>query len=168
MSEKKESSQIFRKLAVVIPLVMIAILIAGCSKSFVSEREEEVTMAPSPATSSHSPTNGMVQSSDGGAVTIDVEWMGLNGDQLVFEAALNTHSVDLDSYDLGELAVLRDDEGKEYHPTLWESVPGGHHRRGTLIFPPPDSLKQDNSEYLELIIRDVADIDERFFRWELR
>jgi hypothetical protein len=67
----------------------------------------------------------------------------------------------LDQYDLGELAVLRDDAGKEYHPTSWDSAPGGHHRRGILAFSPPEKAK-----YLELVIRGVAEVRERVFRWE--
>lgn len=112
------------------------------------------------------PVNGMVQSHTGGSVTIDVEWMGMENGLLTFAVAMNTHSVDLDGYDLGELAVLRDDEGNEYHPSSWHSAPGGHHRKGTLTFPIPDSLSQGSVQYLELSIRDVAGVGERFLKWK--
>ena len=36
---------------------------------------------------------------------------------------LDTHSVDLDRYDLAELAVLRTDNGLELLPAVWDSLP---------------------------------------------
>jgi hypothetical protein len=150
-----------------ISLIMVAVIAAGCSSRFVPQREEEAS-PPSPSSgSSHQPTKGLVQSSSGGAVTIDIEWDKAEYGSLIFNVAMNTHSVDLDQYDLGELAVLRDNGGKEYHPTSWESAPGGHHRRGVLGFPLPESLSQGKTEYVEMVIRDVAGIKERVLRWEL-
>ncbi len=149
-------------------ILVVAILLAGCSSQFVPQGEEGTDLpSASPNSTFHSPVNGAVQSHTGGAVTIDVEWEGERDGLLVFNAAMNTHSVDLDQYDLGELAVLRDDGGKEYRPSFWDSAPGGHHRRGTLIFPLPDSLRQGQAQYLELIIRDVAGVKERVLKWEL-
>ncbi len=167
MTERSRTSRIFRKLAIVIPVVMIAILIAGCSRGFTSEGKEAVPAAPSPVSSFPNPTNGMVQSHEGGSVTINVEWQGAEDHSLVFYVALNTHSVDLDNYDLRELAVLRDNGGEEYSPTSWESASGGHHRQGVLHFPLPDSLVQGEAEYLEIMIRDVAGIEARVMKWEL-
>ncbi len=159
---------IFVKYSVLaISLIMVAVLIAGCSTGFVSQGKEAASGAPPFVPSSPSPTKGLVQSSSGGAVTIDVEWQGEENNSLVFAVALNTHSVDLDQYDLGELAVLRDNGGQEYHPTSWESAPGGHHRRGVLNFPLPESLSQGKTEYVEIVIRDVAGIKERVLKWEL-
>lgn len=113
------------------------------------------------------PTNGLVQYSEEGEVAIVVEWKGIENGSLVFYVTMNTHSVDLDQYDLGKLAMLRDNEGNEYRPTFWRSPPGGHHRSGTLAFAPPDSLRRQEAEYLEIVIRDVAGMKERLLRWEL-
>ncbi len=98
---------------------------------------------------------------------MDIEWLGTANGLLTFAVAMNTHSVELDSYDLGEMAVLRDDLDQEYHPTSWDSGPGGHHRRGTLTFPLPNSVSQDEAKYLQLTIRDVAGVEERILIWEL-
>ncbi len=166
MSQRREYSRIARKLGVFIP-VMIALLIAGCSTGFVPQEKEDVSAALSSISTSNGPTNGLVQSDTGGSVTIDVEWIGLKDGSLIFAVAMNTHSVDLDRYDLEGKAVLRDDEGKEYRPASWESAPGGHHRRGILTFSPPDSLIQEKAAYLELIIQGVAGVEERVFKWEL-
>ena len=145
-------------------LLLVAIA-AGCSRGFVSPEKGEVYLPSSG--SSHEPTNGLVQSSVGDAVTIDVEWIKEGDGLLIFDVSMNTHSVDLDGYDLGELAVLRDDMGTEYHPVSWNSAAGGHHRKGTLTFPSPDSLSQAKAKYIEMMIRGVAGIEERVLKWEL-
>lgn len=113
------------------------------------------------------PTNGLTQSNSEGYVTIDIKWMGTEENTLTFSVAMNTHSVDLDGYDLGKLAVLRDDTGEEYRPISWESAPGGHHRKGSLTFHLPDSVMRGEARYLELTINDVAGVNERNLRWEL-
>ncbi len=161
-------SKFVKSSVLVISIIAVAVLVAGCSSGFVPQQEEETyPTSSSSSSSSHRPTNGLVQSNTGGSVTIDVEWIKAEGDSLVFNVAMNTHSVDLDQYDLGELAVLRDDTGTEYHPVSWDSAPGGHHRMGILTFPIPDSLSQGKANYVEIMIRDVASIEGRVLKWEL-
>ncbi len=166
MPERKESHQIFPNLAIVIIVALVAVIAVGCSKGFSPSGEEQTSLVSS-VTSPYNPSNEMVQSNNGGAVTIDMEWRGQENGSLVFYVTMNTHSVDLDRYDLRELAVLRDNEGNEYSPTSWDSSPGGHHVRGMLSFTLPDSLEQGETEYIEIIIRDVDGIEERFLKWEL-
>ncbi len=156
-----------RSTMLAISILMVVVIIAGCSKGFVSVEGNEVDAVPSSVSPGSSPTNGLVQSNTGAMVTIDVEWLGLDDGLLLFSVALNTHSVDLDQYDLGELAVLRDDEGTEYHPTYWDSAPGGHHKQGILHFPSPDSLSQGKAKYVEIVIRDIDNIKERILKWDL-
>ena len=167
MSESKKHGRVFKKMGVLITVFMVSILVAGCSTGFIPQGEDDATVTSSLAPTAKGPTNGLVQSSTGSTVTIDIEWLRPDDDLLIFAVALNTHSVDLDHYDLGELATLRDDEGEEYHPTSWDSAPGGHHRQGTLTFPFPYSLSQEKAKYIQIVIRDVDDIDERLFKWEL-
>ncbi len=150
----------------VISILVVVALVAGCSSGFVPQREEAYPSSLPPS-SSNVPTNELVQSNTGGSVTIDVEWVVVDKAPLLFNVAMNTHSVDLDQYDLGELAVLRDDEGNEYQAISWDSTLGGHHRQGTLAFPIPDSLSQGRVRYLEIVIRDVAGIQDRVLKWEL-
>jgi hypothetical protein len=84
-------------------------------------------------------------------------------DTWVFSISLNTHSVALDG-DLMEISVLRDESGQEYVPLAWEgSPPGGHHRNGQLAFEAPS----ERYGRWELVIRDVAQVPERVFAWEL-
>ncbi len=142
-------------------LVIGAILVTGCTSTSLTQG----TIVPEISTSSrwNSPTNGLTQSHSGGAVTVDVKWLGEKNGNLMLEVAMNTHSVDLDKYDLSKLAFLSDDKGKQYLPVSWDSRPGGHHRQGILTFQAPNSEHQ----YFHLIIKDLAGVKERAFHWEL-
>jgi hypothetical protein len=81
---------------------------------------------------------------------------------------MDTHAVDLDGYDLKQLAALRIDGGREVEPVGWDAPKGGHHREGTLTFPATADgrpLVESDARTIELIIRDVAGVPERSFRW---
>lgn len=134
----------------------LALLVGGCA-------------APPPAENNgfDIPKNGAVQSSDAGSVTIDVEWIGTGASFITFNVSMNTHSVELDDYDLEKLTIIRDDDGNEYLPLSWDSAPGGHHRQGTLTFTLPETLSQGTAKYLEMVINDVAGIAERVLIWQL-
>lgn len=106
-------------------------------------------------------------------MTIDVTWENSddrNG-SLTFSVIMNTHSVDLDGYDLGRLATLRNDRGQELKPQRWDAPAGGHHRSGVLVFPPADGsgnpILAPGTKSIELVIRDVAGIKERVLRWDV-
>jgi hypothetical protein len=111
------------------------------------------------------------QTSKGGGVTVAAAWEGRSAGP-VFEVAMDTHSVDLDGYDLKKLAVLRADGGEEVSPSAWDAPKGGHHREGTLTFPvkAPDGKRVigPDTRRIQLIIRDVAGVPERSFEWKLQ
>ncbi len=144
--------------ALVLLLMMAAALITACSASGASEK--------GPVLAIPTPINGTTQSNSGGSVTIGLKWPAGKSQSLAIEVAMNTHSVNLDEIDLKTLSVLRDDSGQEYSPVSWSAEPGSHHRSGTLTFKPPDSLKQGKAKYVEIVIRGVAGIKERLFRWQ--
>jgi hypothetical protein len=101
----------------------------------------------------------------GGGVTAKATYLNPGGtEDTRFEISLDTHSVDLDSYDLKALSSLRDDAGKVYQPTKVENKGSGHHRRLVLVFP---KLARGNKR-LELVVKDVAGVKERSFVWDLR
>ncbi|MBI4296610.1 MAG: hypothetical protein HY667_05795 [Chloroflexi bacterium] len=160
------------RIRIMLPVVIILLTggLAGCSSGFVPAGKEGPPPPANPAgsSSSLSPSNGLVQSNEGGAVTIAVKWLGQRNGSLVFQVSMDTHSVDLDGYDLGKLSVLRDDAGQEYLPIFWQSAAGGHHRSGTLTFSVPGFLEQNAGKSIYMVIRDVAGVAERDFRWELR
>lgn len=101
---------------------------------------------------------------NGNGVRVTVKPTALASDKAVtFDIRLNTHSVELDQ-DLIAVSELRDDKGRTYRPDQWKgSPPGGHHRKGTLIFP----VLKESAKSVTLIIRDVADVPERVFTWKV-
>ena len=104
------------------------------------------------------------QTVSGGGVTTKVTYLNpKSNDDPRFEVVLDTHSVNLDAYDLKSISVLRDDTGKSYLPTGAENKGSGHHREVALTFP---KLSRE-AKRLELTIKDVAKVKERTFRWNL-
>ena len=106
------------------------------------------------------------RTSDAGSVTVDLTWDGADSG-LVFKVTMDTHSVDLDGFDLKELAVLRTDQGVELAPTGWDAPKGSHHREGTLSFPATVEGRPVLSEVtrgMTVIVRDVAS-PERSYQW---
>lgn len=119
------------------------------------------------------PTGQLTQRNSGGQVTIDVTWKSPTSSpaELTYSVVMDTHSKDLDGYDLGELSVLRNDRGQQVAAQSWDSPPGGHHRSGTLVFPAVDgagkALVEGGVRYVEMVIRDVAGVNERVLRWDI-
>lgn len=111
------------------------------------------------------PTNRISQSENNlNSVTVTVKPKILKiGEKPTFEIEFSTHSVDL-SFDVVQQSYLVDGKGKLFKEAVWEgSPPGGHHRSGTLSF--NNSLAQTNN--VELIIKNIAGVAERKFKWNL-
>lgn len=108
------------------------------------------------------------QTNVGGGVTVKVSRIDAV-DAVAFTVVLDTHSVNLDAYDLVQLAVLRTPSGEEIAPLGWDAPAGGHHREGTLNFPATaadgTALIQPDGGQFVLVIRDIAGIAERTFGW---
>lgn len=108
--------------------------------------------------------SSLTQTDAGGGVTARVTYLNpKSSDEPRFQLVLDTHSVALDGYDLKNLTALRDDTGKDYLPIGAENKGGGHHRETTLIFPQVSR----EAKRLEIVIKDVARVKERTFRWNL-
>ena len=116
--------------------------------------------------------SGLTRKNEAAQVTVEVTPAAppAPGSALAFRVVLDTHSVDLDGYDLARLAALRVDGGREVPPSAWTAPKGGHHRDGTLAFPavagdapaiPP------GARTVVLVIRDIAGVAERSFAWTL-
>jgi hypothetical protein len=109
-------------------------------------------------------SSGAVQSVAGGGVTAKVTFLNPKSvDEPRFQIVLDTHSVNLDGYDFKSLASLRDDAGKAYASTGMENKGSGHHRESTVSF----AKVSPEAKRLELVIKDVAGVKERIFRWDL-
>ena len=77
---------------------------------------------------------------------------------------LDTHSVNLNGYRFEEVVRLRDGKGSELAPTAVENPQGGgHHRSATVRFAWPEPRPKS----LELVVKGVAGVPERLFRWTL-
>ena len=114
-----------------------------------------------------------VRSNEGGRVTVKATWQGQQeaGGPLVVRVVMDTHSVDLDGYDLSKMAVVRGGQGVEVAPLSWEAPPGGHHRDGILTFPSTDGtgrpVLDSDAQVAVLVIRGVAGVPERVLSWEV-
>lgn len=135
----------------------IAIVLAACSSSPATS-----TQSPSPVDE----TGRMTQTSDGGQVTVVVDWAGPAAGA-VFDVTLDTHSVDLDTLDLTD-ASLRNDRGETLAALPWAAPKGGHHREGELTFDGDAPALFAGATWIELVITGVGDLPERVLRWEVR
>jgi hypothetical protein len=87
------------------------------------------------------------------------------GPEPSFEVRMNTHSVDLDAYEMETLCFIRIDGGVEQKALGWfKPGGGGHHLSGVLKF--ADPIPSD-SKSLQVIIRGVGGVPERIFEWTL-
>jgi hypothetical protein len=100
----------------------------------------------------------------GGGVTVKATFLNpKDAADPRFQVVLDTHSVNLDAYDLKTTIVLRDDAGKSYAPVAVENKGSGHHREAIVSFP----KISPESKRIELVIKDVAGVQERTFVWQL-
>jgi Spy/CpxP family protein refolding chaperone len=118
----------------------------------------------------------LTQEDTQGAVTVSVTLLTpdkprVDG-KLAVQVKLETHTVNLDQYQLEKLALLRDAQGREV-PALGLESPsgGGHHREGVLTFPGTDAggkpLLSPDAKTLTLILRGIGGVAERAFQWQL-
>lgn len=102
-------------------------------------------------------------SNEGGGLTIEITPINyVKNAPLQFEVSLNTHQGDL-NFDLLNKTKLFDDKNNGYLPQKWQGGSGGHHLSGKLIFPP----LTEKTNKIKLIIKDIYDVKERIFEWNL-
>jgi hypothetical protein len=89
-------------------------------------------------------------------IKISVTYLPDITDATAFEIKVTAHK-DYDD-DFKKNSYLRDSSGKTYQPLSYEGE-GGHHASGTLRFPKIESKR------FELVIKDVAGVNERVFKW---
>lgn len=95
-------------------------------------------------------------------VTVTPTLLSEESEEWKFDVVMDTHSVELDQ-DMTKIAILVDEQGKEYKALNWEGPTGGHHREGIITFnkitPAPKSV--------ELKISDIGGVV-RSFTWQLK
>ncbi len=155
---------------VLLAILALAMLAAGCR---AGAAQSATPAANAAGAGTKAAGDALKQTNQGGNVTIAVEWENPaagGAEPVRFDVAMNTHSVDLDAYDLSKLAVLRNDQGLEVKPLEWNAPKGGHHRSGKLAFAPSEGgkpLLAPGTKSIELVIHDVAGVKERSFRWDV-
>ncbi len=99
----------------------------------------------------------------GNGVTVTATLLKEEPDSTVIKLALDTYFVNLVRYDFGEVAVLPDNTGKTYPVTGVEQVGSRkpHYRQAILRF----AKVAPEAKTIELIVKDVAGVKERTFRW---
>ncbi len=114
-------------------------------------------------------SSDMTRNDQQGAVVVSVTPVNLadSVEQLEFDVAMETHSVDL-SMDLAMLSSLTTNTGLTVQATLWDAPRGGHHVSGKLIFPALSDGRPilEGANRLTLTILDV-DAPSRIFEWQL-
>ena len=108
------------------------------------------------------PASKAKQSVAGGGVTVDVTFLKERAEGPTFQVVLDTHAGSVDGYRFEEIVRLRDGRGGEMSPAAVEGAKGsGHHREATVRFAWPEPKPKN----LELVVKGVAGVPERLFRW---
>lgn len=110
-----------------------------------------------------SPEVGARQQHEAGSVTVTASWIAGTSSALV---EMDTHSVDLDGFDLKDLSRVRLDGGAWIDATAWDAPKGGHHRGGRLAFGSIGPQAIASAAVIELEIRRVG--ADHLLRWESR
>ena len=103
----------------------------------------------------------MRQTSDGGQVTVAVNWAG-PARGAVFDVQLDTYSVDLDAR-----PRRGDPPQRPLRARPWAAPKGGHHREGPLTFDGDPSALFASARWVEMVLTGVGDLPERTLRWEV-
>ena len=152
----------------VFPLLLIFIL-SACAPSKATTNQTQPTSSSSTSNDAAT-TADLTRTDQQGAVVVEVTPLNLDNpsEQLEFDVAMNTHSVDL-SMNLATLATLTTDKGVTVQATTWEGMSGGHHVSGKLIFPATQGGKSilEGANKLTLTITGV-DAASRVFEWTLK
>lgn len=165
MQYLRASGLTLRRRRAVLFALGVGLLAAGCGGAAGNA-------PPAAAPTSSGASGALTRKNDAAQVTVEVTPLAAPaaGAALTFKVVMDTHSVDLDSYDLGRLAALRVDGLREVPPSAWNAPKGGHHREGTLVFPASAGggpAIPASARAVVLVIRDVAGVAERSFTWTL-
>ena len=139
------------------------VLLAACSSA--TPATSGSSASETTGSGSTAPATGTTQTSDGGQVTVVVDWAG-PAEGAVFGVTLDTHAVDLDALDLSD-AILRNDRGQTLTAEPWAAPKGGHHREGALTFRGDTTAFFTGANWVELVLSGVGDLPERTLRWEV-
>lgn len=120
--------------------------------------------------------NGMrlsntAQFSDGGGVQVQVTFdpeAPADAKTVTFLVTMNTHSVELGGYDLGQLSQVAIDQGTVLADADWrpQGAASGHHLQGSLSFADPSGSAR-TAKRITLEIKGLPGPDLRRFEWQV-
>lgn len=150
--------------------LLLAAVIAGCGPAGAPPAQGPAPAEASAAEPAVEPSPGLTRFDGQGAVEVTVVPRNLGAaeaDELEFEIAMNTHSVDL-SMDLAPLSSLESDLGVRVAADSW-SGGTGHHVLGVLRFPLRDGQGLSVLEGASLLVLRIEGVDAsvREFQWAL-
>ena len=102
-----------------------------------------------------------------GSVTVNAKYLisKENTDkQSVFQLSFDTHSVDLDKYDIEKVSYIQFDDQAPINGGVWDFTGSAHHFKGFITY--KKSVPEERKT-LRLLIRDVAGVSVRVLEWEL-
>jgi len=151
----------------ILAIVTVAIIAAGMALFYQNRSTDQKTRA-APEASQQTNNSGQweTKTEEEASLTVVITPLDLSpqSPEWKFDIGLNTHSVELDQ-DMTKIAVLTDNQGKEYKPVAWDgAAPGGHHREGVLVFRAVSPMPRS----VELTIKNIGGIPERSFKWDLQ
>ncbi len=150
----------------------LILLLAACQTRAGTAPEAGSAATPTQSVTSAAgvarPIKSTVRDGGAGGVTVEATWLGQQADGTVaVELTLDTHSVDLSSFDVAANVALRDEGGSELAASDWQDERrNSHHRSGVVRFPalPPGS----NRERVTLVVRNLAGVAERTLSFEFQ
>jgi hypothetical protein len=108
------------------------------------------------------------RTNDNGPVTISATYLNpvekTDNVSINFEVKLDTHSVDLDQYNLQDLSFIRFDNGTEQKSSGLSTKGSGHHIVYIVSF---SAQVPEGTKNITLLIRNVGGVAERLFEWQL-
>lgn len=142
--------------------VLALAFIGGFLVFYNPKSASEPTQENSPVSDTQQKWESKVDDQASVTVTVTPTLLSEESREWKFDVVMDTHSVELDQ-DMTKVAILIDEQGKEYRALSWEGPTGGHHREGVLTFskimPVPKSI--------ELKISNIGDVV-RSFTWQLK
>ncbi|WP_404328128.1 hypothetical protein [Mesobacillus maritimus] len=169
-----------RKIYLILSLIIVVVAVIALGSYFVNKTDssekvgteksvtEEVKVSSDEQDGSdvERTQNLLTKTDSQGAVIVQVTLLPeeSNRNQLIFEIAMNTHSVDLSQYDLARLAEISFGEKGQNPNFKWEILNNdSHHIMGTLTW---QEELEEIPENLTLILKDIDQITSRIFSWD--
>ncbi len=162
MVEIKIEKSLLKVVAVAVIAVVVGVVWVKRTEAPAPRAVASVVSAPQAvartAPQQASTPSGATKEISGGEVTVGVTPVVSGTEELGFDIAINTHSVDMSAFDPKKQIVLMGADGKEILPSNVAVEGSGHHQTLKVAFPKVEKP-------WKLIVRDVGGVPAREFAW---